>query len=371
MSTQFGQHFIVGFSGQSLTDAERKMLKELAPLGTIIFAHNIDKNSANWATHLQDLINEAKELSNRKNFLVSIDHEGGRVHRLTSPITKFPPARTWHTKTAAVATAMARELRALGINLSFSPVLDVHSEPENTVIGNRAFAENADEVSSKAMDFFVALEAEGVLACGKHFPGHGATIADSHYELPQLNKSKTELLELELKPFKALIESGIQLLMTAHILYPALDKTSPATISETIINGLLRKELGYNGAVISDALEMNALGSLTSEKVAVSALNAGVDILLVGQAGRESADKTAFRKHQALVEAANKELLSKDALSLSNQRIENMLHHLQHIQQSATRTAYSLDLLGCKEHQELCGKITSFETEQKSKLTQV
>jgi beta-N-acetylhexosaminidase len=183
--------------------------------------------------------------------------------------------------TAAVATALARELRDLGIILDFAPVVDVDTNPANPVIGDRSFGRTPGQVARHARAFVTALQAGGVAACAKHFPGHGDTAQDSHHELPRLDHDLGRLREVELPPFRAAIEAGVASVMTAHVLLPRLDPERPATLSPAAL-ALLREELGYDGVVFSDDLEMRAVADRfpIRERV-LGPLHAGVDALLV------------------------------------------------------------------------------------------
>ncbi|MCC6932611.1 MAG: beta-N-acetylhexosaminidase [Deltaproteobacteria bacterium] len=293
--SEIGRHFIVGIEGLELSATEKKILAELKPAGVILFKKNISPE-ASWKEKLLALEEDIKLATNDKDIWISIDHEGGKVHRFhEGQTTRFPEAMEWKSEVEQVAKTQGRELRELGFNLSFAPVLDVFSCEQNTVIARRAFACNAEEVIAQAKIYAQALEGTGVLACGKHFPGHGGTMADSHDQLPVLDKSKAQMLSCELAPFKAAAEMGfVKMLMTAHVFYSQLDAKNPATMSKAIINDLLRTELGYRGVVVSDALEMKALANLTVENVITQTLNAGVDILLVGMPSGGSALEVAY-----------------------------------------------------------------------------
>jgi beta-N-acetylhexosaminidase len=217
--------------------------------------------------------------------IVAIDHEGGRVHRLDPPFTRFPAAAVVaaHGVRAVrdVATAMARELAAVGIDLTFAPVLDVASNPANPVIGERAFASDAARAAGLALAAFRATRAVGLITCGKHFPGHGDTVADSHLELPIVEKSRRELARTELVPFRRAIAAGIPMLMSAHVVYPAFDRARPATLSPPIVTGLLRRRLGFRGVICTDDLEMRAIADHYGPgDAAIAAISAGVDLLL-------------------------------------------------------------------------------------------
>jgi beta-N-acetylhexosaminidase len=298
--TGIGKHFIVGIQGTKLTEAEKSLWKEIRPLGVIIFRRNISQ-SPDWQKHLRELITELKELSAREEFVSSIDHEGGRVHRLSPPITAFQPANSWRENSFAVGAAMGKELNSLGINLNFAPSFDVLTEPTNIVIGKRAFSSDANEVLKSGLKFLDGLESEGVLGCAKHFPGHGGTVSDSHHELPVVATSQNDLFERELVPFKGYIDSGRELIMTAHVLYNALDAENPGTLSKKILTGLLRDKLGYKGAIITDALDMRALEGISEAEVAEKFISAGGDLFCVCQ---DTQDKKVDGRRLSPIEAA-------------------------------------------------------------------
>ncbi|MCC6220004.1 MAG: beta-N-acetylhexosaminidase [Deltaproteobacteria bacterium] len=343
--THIGKNFIVGLSGLTLTNREKELLSLLKPSGIIIFSHNIDKDDANWPNKLHLLINTAKEAIGNEHILVSIDHEGGKVHRLPPPVTHFPPARMWKEQCEGVGSCMGLELRALSINLNFAPVLDIHCEPQNQVIGNRAFSDCAEEVGDRAISFIKGMEGEGVLACAKHFPGHGATVADSHFELPVLNVPAPTIYKRELLPFRKAIQRGIHLLMTAHVLYPALDPLNPATTSSIILRDILRGELGFKGAVISDALEMNALSNISAEHLAVSTLRAGVDLLLVAKVDKQLPLEMACELGQHAMIAIDNLTLSESILTESHSHIDELMLYSQLLAKNAKYKDYPISLL--------------------------
>ena len=180
------------------------------------------------------------------------------------------------------ARALAAELHAVGISLDYTPVLDVHTNPKNPVIGDRALAERAEDVARLGAVIIRTLQGAGIAACGKHFPGHGDTSTDSHLELPRLDHTPDRLAAVELVPFKAAIAADVASIMTAHILIPALDDEHPATLSTAIVDGLLKRTLGYQGLVLSDDLEMKAIsGRYGHSEATVMAIAAGCDAVLM------------------------------------------------------------------------------------------
>jgi len=253
-----GQRVLIGFAGPAVDDDLRRLVRELQPAGFVLFRRNVVE-----PRQVHELNRElASLLSPDAPALIAVDQEGGRVQRVKEPATVWPPMRAvGHAKvsTAEVSRAMARELRALGFNLNFAPVADVDSNPANPIIGDRSFGASAAEVSQHVVDFLRAHQAEGVIACAKHFPGHGDTDQDSHLSLPIVEREDADLRHVELPPFAAAVRAGVGTVMTAHVVYPAWDEELPATMSQRIVRRLLRDELGYKGVVFSDDMEMKAV----------------------------------------------------------------------------------------------------------------
>jgi len=282
LDQRIGQLLFVGIPGPTLEPATRDGLEQLHVGAVILFRRNVGTPAAVAA-----LTAQLHALPSRP--LVAIDHEGGRVMRLGPPFTQFPPAaaigRTGDADVAyRVGRAMAAELASVGIDMSFAPVLDVHSNPANPIIGDRAYASDPAVVAAMGIATMRGLHDGGVIACGKHFPGHGDTERDSHLELPIVRRGRDVLEHTELAPFRAAIAAGVPMLMTAHVLYPALDPDHPATLSRAILTDLLRHQLGFAGVIASDDLEMRAIADHQSiGAAAVNSLRAGADALLVCQ----------------------------------------------------------------------------------------
>lgn len=239
-----GDHFIVGLRPSvALHERDRALLADLRPAGVILFKSNFlhDKAYEPWLHAHAQLIDDVRRVIGRPRLFIGIDHEGGRVCRTPAPITRFSYAAHWAEQSAAVGRAMGIELASLGVNLNFAPVLDIHSNPVNPVIGKRAFGTTEEQVRRAALPFVSAMQSEGVIACGKHFPGHGDTAQDSHHELPVLNLDLAALRRRELKPFAAAIEAGIHMIMTSHIMLPQVDPISPVTLSRRFNHDLLRE----------------------------------------------------------------------------------------------------------------------------------
>ncbi len=273
---------MIGFEETEVTPDLRAWMQDFRPGGVILFSRNLVNPE-----QIAKLTNELQALAGDIPLLMAIDQEGGRVSRLPSDFTIFPPAATvaqsGSTELAYQAAAVtAKELRSVGINMNMAPVLDIHTNPSNPIIGNRAFGTAPEQVCKMGAATIAGLHDHRVLACGKHFPGHGDTSTDSHLELPTVHASRKRLEEIELQPFRYAIDHGLQAMMTAHVHYPALDPTYPATLSSTILSGLLRQQLGFSGVILSDDLEMRAiLDHATVGNAAIRSLQAGADMLLI------------------------------------------------------------------------------------------
>jgi beta-N-acetylhexosaminidase len=279
---QPGQLLVVGFVGLELPADLARLIAAGRVGGVILFARNVrdpdQLRKLNQALHAC-----APE---EAPLLIAIDQEGGRVQRLRDPWTEWPPMQRLGENgdlelTADVARALALELSDLGIGLDFAPCVDVHTNPANPIIGDRSFGSDPSRVAAHAARFIRAMQGAGVAACAKHFPGHGDTACDSHFELPRLDHDLARLRALELPPFASAIEAGVASIMTAHVLLRALDAKRPATLSPDVL-AILREELAYDGVVFSDDLEMRAVADHYNPKALVEGcLEAGVDSLLV------------------------------------------------------------------------------------------
>jgi len=303
---------VIGFEGTQLPEGTRALLAEGAG-GVILFRRNIES-----AEQTRALIESCREAAGRPIW-VGVDQEGGRVARLKGITCTLPPMRTLDTpqKAAAVGELLGLELQALGFNLNFAPVVDVDSNPQNPVIGDRAFSCDPAEVCERATAFIQAMQSMGVAACAKHFPGHGDTLQDSHLELPSVEHDLARLRALELPPFAAASRAGVATMMTAHMLLPALDPVWPATMSPTIL-ALLREELGYDGLLFSDDLEMGAVADRWPvEEAGCRSVIAGVDQLLVCH--RLDRQRAVI---DALLRACDDGTLSEARLAEATRRIE-------------------------------------------------
>jgi beta-N-acetylhexosaminidase len=277
-----GQVLVVGFPSEGPPAELRALARSGALGGYILFKRNVGTMDEVAALVAELVAGVPAE----RPLLVAVDQEGGRVARLKAPVLPLPPMLQLASLGDAslvrrAASALGRQLRALGFTMDFAPVLDIDTNPKNPVIGDRAFGRDAATVIEHGLAFSDGLLDAQVLSCGKHFPGHGDTFLDSHLALPRLAHERARLEAMELAPFRA-ARGRVPSLMTAHIVFEALDPDVPATLSSRVITELLRRELGYDGVVISDDLEMKAVADhYETGDAACRAIAAGCDTVLV------------------------------------------------------------------------------------------
>lgn len=291
--------------------------------------------------------------------LIAVDHEGGLVQRVRAPATHWPPMLSLDAQEPDAAEILSEqlghmlglELRAMGFDVDFAPVLDIHTNAANPIIGNRAFGTTPDTVAKRALAFARGLHEAGILACGKHFPGHGDTSTDSHLELPRVDHSWERLDAVELEPFARAAKAKLPMIMTAHVVFSILDSLRPATMSPKVVSGVLRERLGYEGVIVSDDLDMNAIAEhMEVSTAAIGAIRAGCDVVLLCR--RED--------HQALAEEA----LIKEAETDSDFRalVGAAAHRIRamkkaHIANQAARPAPARDVIGSFEHRRLADRL--------------
>lgn len=278
-----GQLVFAGFEGPSPPELLLRLVAAGRLGGVILFARNVHSPE-----QIRELVGRLHDAAPADCPLaVAVDQEGGRVQRLREPWTEWPPLRALGEldrieESRRFGTALALELADLGVDLDFAPCVDVDTNPENPVIGDRSLGRDPELVARHGAALVEALQGAGVAACAKHFPGHGDTDVDSHLALPRLSHGLERLRAVELVPFRAAVRAGVASVMTAHVLLPALDPDRPATLSPRVL-GLLRTELGFGGLVFSDDLEMGALAGFGPPgELAVAAVEAGVDAVLFG-----------------------------------------------------------------------------------------
>jgi beta-N-acetylhexosaminidase len=283
---QAGQRLMVGFDGHEASADVKKMIREYGAGSVILFARNV-ASPEQVAELVRELQGVARDAGHELPLLMAVDQEGGRVARMRAPWTVWPPLRAvglqGSEETARkMGEALAAELHACGFRLDFAPVMDVDTNAKNPIIGDRAFGADPDLVGRLGVAMIRGLEENGVAACAKHFPGHGDTDVDSHLELPSVEHSRGRLEDVELRPFRMAVAAGVASIMTAHVVVRELDDSVPATLSPRIIDGLLRREMKYDGVIFSDDMEMKAVAKRWPPgPAAVLAAKAGCDVLPV------------------------------------------------------------------------------------------
>jgi beta-N-acetylhexosaminidase len=288
--------------------------------------------------------------------LIAVDQEGGRVARLRKGFTAIPSMRAVgalgdEELAEKIGRLIAAELRAVNIHLNFGPVMDVDSNPANPVIGDRSFGADAELVARMGVAMLRGLQGGGVAGCAKHFPGHGDTSKDSHFDLPKLTHGMERLEEVELAPFAAAIGMGVSAIMTAHIVFEALDRQWPATLSSAVLTGLLRGKMKFSGVIVSDALEMKAIADhFAIEEVVVRGANAGVDLLAIC----EDPD-LQNRAIDALVAAAGAGSVGQVVIKNANRRVQRLIS--QNV--GAARESADLSVLDSAEHRAIVERISS------------
>ena len=356
---QIGQLIVAGFDGRTIPVELAALAREFDLGGVILFARNIDA-----PLQVAELAYAAKQLAHDMPPWVSIDQEGGRVQRLRAPCTEWPPAATLgrcgdSALAEQFARALARELRVVGITLDYAPVLDVHTNRSNPAIGDRALSTDAAQTAELGAIVVRAVQEEGIAACGKHFPGHGDTSVDSHEELPVVEQERPRLEEVELRPFRAAIDAGVAMLMTAHVRYPALDEERPATLSPAVVADLLREELGFEGLVATDDLEMGAIARHRDiAEASVEALCAGCDLVLL--CGADPAAQAAVIE-RLIYAVENKELPVRQverALGRQRRAKERFLAADGAWRPPSARQLEAL--LGCDAHQAIAARMREF-----------
>ena len=334
--------FMLGFDGNSLPDELAEHLaRGLA--GVVLYQRNFTS-----AEGLRELTSAIRQAAGRP-VLIGIDQEGGTRFALRTPFTAWPSAaelgRLGDVESVEqVARAMATELRAVGCNLNFAPMLDLHVNTESPVTKGRSFGSNPDVVASMGVAFDRGLRSGGVLSCAKHFPGHGDASVDPHLDLPVFAGTMERLGSAELVPFAAVIASGVPLVMTAHILLPQIDSENPASLSRTMLDGVLRRRLRFGGVILADDLGMGAIAKRYGPgEAAVQTLRAGTDVAMLCHGWSAVAPAIA-----AVRSAWQERRFDEDEWRASLDRIERAC-----VQAEAQGPRPSIDFLGCKEHQRL------------------
>ena len=365
MRDDVGQLLWFGFEGTRVPARLRERLDAGAVGATILFKHNLQLSGGGEPQgelcDLDALAALCAELHRAAPdgtpALISIDQEGGVVQRVRAPATRWPPMHAHDRFTppddealaGEVGRALGRELRALGLDIDFAPVLDVHTNPANPIIGDRAFGTEPAAVARRALAFARGLDEAGLLSCGKHFPGHGDTLTDSHLELPRIDHGWERLERVELLPFQRAAEAGLPMIMTAHVVFGALDPDRPATLSAAVVTGHLRERLGYRGVIVSDDLGMSAIAAHMGVGVAaVAAVRAGCDVLLVCHEEQQEVAEAA------LIREAEGDSELRRQIGEAAARVRAMKR--AHAENQRRRPAPPRDIVGCAEHRRLAGR---------------
>jgi len=324
LQEKIGQMVIAGFEGYEIDDNVRQIIQEYYIGGVILFRRNV-KN----ADQLLSLVNYLKQTNsvNKAPIFISADEEGGEVSRMPDEIKKLPTNKTIgeinnNELPYEIGNILGEELKTFGLNMDFAPVLDINSNPQNPVIGDRSFGDNPEIVSRIGIKTMKGIRDAGVISVVKHFPGHGDTSVDSHVGLPSVNHDMDRLMNFELIPFIEAIKEEADAVMVAHIQMEKIDSDNPASLSKSVITGLLRERLGFNGVIITDDLTMAAvINHYSIRDAAIKAVNAGSDIILV------------CHEHNNLIEVINgiKEAVKNGAISKS--RIDESVYRILKLKQ--------------------------------------
>ncbi|MEW6380489.1 MAG: beta-N-acetylhexosaminidase [bacterium] len=315
-----GQMLMFGFSGTELNDSVRAMIREQKIGGVILFAANIVEPDQ-VRQLCRDFQDWNRQAGSEFPLLIAIDQEGGRVSRIPWLVERYPDPVLLGNRSLEDAFqfgyGLAQELANLGITVDLAPVLDVLSNPGNTLLARRCLGTEAKTVADRGEAMIRGFHAGGVLATGKHFPGHGDVTVDSHLRLPVSDCTLETLWQRELVPFVRAIQAGLSIIMTAHIKYTHLDPDYPATLSPKIIQGLLRGQLGFQGLVITDDMTMKAIAHhFTPKEAALAAVRAGADIVLVCHEPDQQ-----LQAWEALMDGYQRDEEIRSAIDLASRRI--------------------------------------------------
>lgn len=325
MREYIGQQLIIGLAGQELLPEEAQFIIENNIGGIILFDRNLKS-----VEQIHKLITDVQQLRyktpEKTPLFISVDMEGGRVQRLKDPFTKWPPVKNLgDIDSSSVAfqftQLMGRELKAMGFNLDYAPCVDVMMNPANEVIGDRALSSDPEIVAKLASAMVRGYIKSDVLACAKHFPGHGFTAVDSHFDLPVDQRTLKDLeTQGDLEPFKKVIKARVDMIMTAHIQYPNIDAKYPVTLSALFVNQFLREALRFKGIIITDDLDMKALTKhFPVDEIPVLALQAGATMLLYC-----NEPKSPHKAVKSIARAISDGLVSKEVVQSNYQIITNI-----------------------------------------------
>lgn len=360
LKKKVGQLMVFGFHGKEATPEIKALIKEYHLGSIILFGRNIGtpEEVLKLTTELQQV---AKEAGHKHPLLICTDQENGAVRRLGEGTTVFPGAMllgaTKRLENAnKVGNATGKELKALGINWNLSPVLDVNNNARNPVIGVRSFGESPKNVSELGHELMKGMQNAGVITTLKHFPGHGDTSVDSHLDLPTIDHSMERLRDVELLPFRNCIKNSADTVMTAHVYFPSIENRHgvPATLSKKVITGLLREELGFDGVVTTDCMEMKAISTtIGTPQGAVEAIKAGVDIVLVSHSYGPQVESL-----EAVIHAIESGEIEIDVIEAALERVRKLKEkYLSWSDIPLNEEIQVPGVVGCKEHDEMVNEV--------------
>lgn len=352
-----GRLLCIGFDGHTLP-AEAQELFEQGVGFAVLFARNV-KTPEQVAR-----LNASIKAASPSSVAICVDQEGGRVRRLRDGFSQIPSMRDigrvgsrllngrshlngkykngngHRTIVCEVGSILGKELRAVGFDVNFAPVLDVDTNPRNPVIADRSLARDAREVARLGCEMIAGLQGAGVAACGKHFPGHGDTSVDSHHALPRLDHDLKRLNEIELVPFIAATAAGCESMMTSHIVFTPLDPNLPATLSPIVLDGLLRKQIGFQGVIFTDDMEMKSIANFYDfDESVIRTIEAGADVVTVCHSLAKQR-----RAIEVIAGAIRSGRLSRDRIEQSIARIDRL--HKRYVKP----VQYEPEILDCEEH---------------------
>jgi beta-N-acetylhexosaminidase len=339
------QRFMAGFEGTALPTAMRELLAQ-GLAGVAVYARNF--------TNIEGLtkLNEEIRAAANGRALIGMDQEGGTRFSLPAPFTQWPsPADLGalgdENAVRDVARAIGRELAAVGCNLNFAPMLDLHINPSSPVTMVRSFSPDPELVGRMGAAFLAGLSEAGILGCAKHFPGHGDTFVDPHKNLPVFHGTAERLDQVELVPFASAIAAGVATIMTAHILLPKIDAEYPASLSRIMLKNTLRERMNFQGLILADDLAMGAITKrYTPSEAAVATFSAGTDIAMLCHDESLIPDALAATTH-----AVEQGILCEGEWIAAGERIEGVLASIRRVKTE------SLDVVGCAEHRELAARL--------------
>ena len=336
LDEKIGQIITVGIDGYTINDKTKELIVDKKVGGIILFKDNI-----NDSNQLLQLINNIKDINSKNKIplFISIDEEGGRVSRLPKEIKKLPSNEVIgniNDKKLAydIGKTIGYSLKSFGFNMDFAPALDINSNSNNKVIGDRSFSSNKNIVANLGVSEINGFKSSNIISVAKHFPGHGDTDIDSHYKLPIINKTLDELKEVEFVPFKNAIKENVPSIMVSHILLPEIDDINPASMSKTIITDILRKDLKFDGLIVTDDMTMVAItNDFDISEACIKSINAGADLLLICHGYETEVEvinniKDAVDKGIISIDRINESvyriLSLKYSYKINNEKIENI-----------------------------------------------